>query len=42
MLANAPVTTILPVINMARAREFYESKLGLAISSAFTKTLSRE
>jgi len=29
MLANAPVTTILPVINMKRARDFYENKLGL-------------
>jgi catechol 2,3-dioxygenase-like lactoylglutathione lyase family enzyme len=29
MLANAPVTTILPVIDLDRAREFYEHKLGL-------------
>ena len=29
MLANAPVTTILPVIDMKRARDFYENKLGL-------------
>jgi predicted enzyme related to lactoylglutathione lyase len=29
MLANAPVTTILPVVNMQRARDFYEKKLGL-------------
>jgi predicted enzyme related to lactoylglutathione lyase len=29
MLTNAPVTTILPVIDMSRARDFYESKLGL-------------
>lgn len=29
MLANAPVTTILPVVNMSRARDFYEHKLGL-------------
>ena len=29
MLANAPVTTILPVVNMQRARDFYENKLGL-------------
>ena len=28
MLGNAPVTTILPVMNMQRAREFYEKKLG--------------
>jgi predicted enzyme related to lactoylglutathione lyase len=28
MLANAPVTTILPVQDMSRAREFYEGKLG--------------
>jgi catechol 2,3-dioxygenase-like lactoylglutathione lyase family enzyme len=29
MLTSAPVTTILPVKDMARARSFYESKLGL-------------
>jgi len=29
MLTNAPVTTILPVMNMNRARDFYENKLGL-------------
>ncbi len=29
MLTDAPVTTILPVIDMQRAREFYEKKLGL-------------
>lgn len=29
MLDRAPVTTILPVIDMRRAREFYERKLGL-------------
>ncbi|MFL6664916.1 MAG: VOC family protein [Rhizobacter sp.] len=29
MLANAPVTTMLPVLDMARARDFYEAKLGL-------------
>lgn len=29
MLANAPVTTILPVIDLDRAREFYEHKLGM-------------
>jgi len=29
MLTNAPVTTILPVMNMKRARDFYENKLGL-------------
>ena len=28
MLANAAVTTMLPVIDMARAREFYERRLG--------------
>jgi len=27
MLADAPLTTILPVIDMARARAFYEKKL---------------
>jgi catechol 2,3-dioxygenase-like lactoylglutathione lyase family enzyme len=29
MLGNAPVTVILPVLEMQRAREFYEHKLGL-------------
>ena len=29
MLTNAPFTTILPVIDMSRAREFYENQLGL-------------
>ena len=29
MLSDASVTTMLPVIDMARARDFYESKLGL-------------
>lgn len=30
MLAQAPMTTILPVKDLDRARDFYESKLGLA------------
>lgn len=29
MLTHAPMTTILPVKDLARAREFYENKLGL-------------
>jgi catechol 2,3-dioxygenase-like lactoylglutathione lyase family enzyme len=29
MLANAPVTTMLPVKDLSRARAFYEGKLGL-------------
>jgi len=29
MLSNASVTTMLPVIDMARARAFYEGRLGL-------------
>ena len=29
MLTNSTMTTILPVIDMKRAREFYESRLGL-------------
>ncbi|HVY07664.1 MAG TPA: VOC family protein [Burkholderiales bacterium] len=29
MLARAAITTILPVKDMARARDFYEKKLGL-------------
>jgi catechol 2,3-dioxygenase-like lactoylglutathione lyase family enzyme len=28
MLSAAPVTTILPVVDMQRARDFYENKLG--------------
>ena len=29
MLTQSPMTTILPVIDMQRARNFYESRLGL-------------
>ena len=29
MLANAPITAMLPVIDMKRARDFYERRLGL-------------
>lgn len=29
MLTKAPVTTMLPVMDLNRAREFYEKKLGL-------------
>jgi len=29
MLSQSPLTTILPVIDMQRARSFYEQKLGL-------------
>lgn len=29
MLSNAPVTTMLPVKDLSRARAFYEGKLGL-------------
>lgn len=29
MLAGTPLTTILPVVDVARARRFYEEKLGL-------------
>ena len=29
MLSAAPVTTMLPVMDMQRARNFYESKLGM-------------
>ena len=28
-MSTAPVTTMLPVIDMQRARDFYESKLGM-------------
>ena len=34
MLADAPMTTILPVTDMPRARNFYESKLGLEAEGA--------
>jgi predicted enzyme related to lactoylglutathione lyase len=34
MLANAPLTTILPVMDMTRARAFYEKKLGLTGGSS--------
>jgi len=29
MLTNAPVTTMLPVVDLDRARRFYEDRLGL-------------
>jgi catechol 2,3-dioxygenase-like lactoylglutathione lyase family enzyme len=29
MLSNSPMTTILPVVDLPRARAFYEAKLGL-------------
>jgi len=29
MLTTAPMTTILPVMDMSRARDFYENKLGM-------------
>lgn len=29
MLSNAPVTTMLPVIDLQRAQDFYERRLGL-------------
>ncbi|MBU7573708.1 MAG: VOC family protein [Hydrogenophaga sp.] len=34
MLNNAAVTTMLPVIDMARARQFYEGRLGLTPGGA--------
>jgi len=33
MLAGCQVTTMLPVVDMGRARTFYEGKLGLAAGS---------
>jgi len=33
MLANASVTTMLPVKDMARARAFYEGRLGLKVGN---------
>lgn len=34
MLANSHISTILPVVEMDRARRFYEDKLGLAPEGA--------
>ncbi|MEO6030856.1 MAG: VOC family protein [Burkholderiaceae bacterium] len=34
MLANSPITTILPVRQIDRARHFYEDKLGLIAEGA--------
>jgi catechol 2,3-dioxygenase-like lactoylglutathione lyase family enzyme len=34
MLSNSSVTTLLPVIDMARARAFYEDRLGLVPGGA--------
>ena len=31
MLTNSPVSSVLPVADMARAKEFYQDKLGLAL-----------
>lgn len=31
MLANAPIGPMLPVVNLERARAFYENKLGLPL-----------
>jgi catechol 2,3-dioxygenase-like lactoylglutathione lyase family enzyme len=31
MLTDAPVTTMLPVVDLQRARDFYERKLGLRL-----------
>ncbi|WP_119066190.1 VOC family protein [Aggregatilinea lenta] len=31
MLTNAPIAAMLPVVNLDRAREFYEDKLGLSL-----------
>ena len=33
MLATSPMTIMLPIIDMKRARDFYESKLGLKLGS---------
>lgn len=32
MLTSAPVTTMLPVVDVNRARDFYENKLGLRLA----------
>lgn len=34
MLSAAPITTILPVIDLQRARDFYERKLGFGAATA--------
>ncbi len=33
MLGESRMTTMLPVVDLARARAFYEEKLGLAVPS---------
>ena len=32
MLANSPIAPMLPVVNLERARSFYENKLGLPLN----------
>ena len=34
MLANSRVSAVLPVVDLGRARKFYEEKLGLQASDA--------
>ena len=41
MLTRAPMTTILPVVDMARAREFYEKRLGLGSGRAIRRLRRR-
>ena len=33
MLANSPIAPMLPVVNLERARSFYENKLGLPLNA---------
>jgi len=35
MLTNAPVITMIPVVDLDRARNFYEKKLGLKVAADF-------
>ncbi len=35
MLTNAPVATMIPVVDLDRARNFYEMKLGLKVIGEF-------
>jgi len=36
MLANSPIAPMLPVVNLERARSFYENKLGLPLNEAIS------
>lgn len=36
MLANSPISALLPVVNVERARSFYQDKLGLQLNEDFS------